>query len=299
MPEFATTPELEIAYEVHGSEDGTPVFLMHGFPDDPRAYDGVWPDLERDGYRVIVPWLRGYGETRFRSGSSLRSGQQAALGADLLALMDAMAVDRAYVGGYDWGGRAACIVAALWPERVLGLVTCGGYNIQDIANSGRGTSARAAYRQWYQWYFNTAAGVRGLTENRRDICRLLWELWCPNYKFDDATYEATAASFDNPDFVDVVIHSYRHRGRNAGGDPALDEIEARLATRPAITVPTVSLQGAVDGPTIVGEDRGRNQFMGSYERRVLTGIGHFIPREDPAAFVEAVRDLERARVATA
>jgi pimeloyl-ACP methyl ester carboxylesterase len=179
---------------------------------------------------------------------------------------------------------------------VHGLVTCGGYNIQDIANAGRPTSARAAYRQWYQWYFNTEAGVRGLTENRREICRLLWELWCPNYRFSDMTYDAAAASFDNPDFVEVVIHSYRHRHRNASGDPALEDIEARLAGQPDIRVPTIALQGAVDGPTVVGEDRAAHHFTSGYERRLLEGVGHFIPREAPAAFVQAVRDLERTRV---
>jgi pimeloyl-ACP methyl ester carboxylesterase len=295
MPEFVTTPLLEMAYESHGPPDGTPVILLHGFPDDPRAYDEVWLDLEHDGYRVIVPWLRGYGETHFLSPSTMRSGQQATLGADLLALMDALSIGRAYVAGYDWGGRAACIAAALWPARVLGLVTCGGYNIQDIANAGRPTTARAAYRQWYQWYFNMEAGRRGLTENRREICRLLWELWCPNYHFDDATFEAAAVSFDNPDFVGIVIHSYRHRQRNAEGDPSLDGIEARLAAQPDITVPTIALQGAVDGPTVIGEDRAARHFSGPYERRVLADVGHFIPREAPAGVVQAIRDLERAR----
>jgi pimeloyl-ACP methyl ester carboxylesterase len=274
--------------------DGTPVFLMHGFPDDARAYDGVWPGLAEVGVRVIVPWLRGYGDTRIRSASAMRSGQQATLGVDLLALMDALSIERAYVAGYDWGGRAACIVAALWPERVLGLVTCGGYNIQDIPNHGRFSTAGAAYRQWYQWYFNTEAGRRGLTDGRREIARLLWELWCPSYRFDDATFEATAASFDNPDFVDVVIHSYRHRGRNAGGDPALDDIEARLAAQPEIIVPTINLIG-LDGPLAAGEDRAASHFTSGYERRLLEGVGHFVPREAPDAVVQAIQDLQASR----
>jgi pimeloyl-ACP methyl ester carboxylesterase len=294
MPEFATTPLLDIAYEAHGPADGTPVFLMHGFPDDVRAYDGVWPALEADSFRVIVPWLRGYGETRIRSAATMRSGQQATLGVDLLALMDELSIERAYVAGYDWGGRAACIVAALWPERVLGLVTCGGYNIQDIPNAGRFTSAGAAYRQWYQWYFNTEAGRAGLTDGRREIARLLWELWCPNYRFDDATFEATAVSFDNPDFVEIVLHSYRHRGRNAPGDPALDDIEVQLAAQPDITVPSINLIG-LDGPFAGGEDRAAWHFTGPYERRLLEGVGHFVPREAPEAFARAIRDLDRAR----
>jgi pimeloyl-ACP methyl ester carboxylesterase len=294
VPDSVRTPTLEIGFEAHGPEGGTPVFLMHGFPDDPRAYDGVWPALAEHGFRAFVPWLRGYGPTRFLSTSTPRSGQQAALGADLLALMDVLAIEKAYVCGYDWGGRAACIVAALWPERVLGLVTCGGYNIQDIANALRPVPAASAYRQWYQWYFNTENGRIGLTENRREICRLLWRLWCPNYEFDDATYEAAAASFDNPDFVDVVIHSYRHRHQNAEGDPALEEIEQQLAKQPDITVPTIALQG-MDGPTHTREDRAARHFSGTYERRVLPGTGHFIPREAPDAVVQAVRDLERER----
>jgi pimeloyl-ACP methyl ester carboxylesterase len=207
--------------------------------------------------------------------------------------MDALRVDRAYVGGYDWGGRAACIVAALWPERVHGLVTCGGYNIQDIANALRPIPAAAAYRQWYQWYFNTENGRVGLSENRREICRLLWQLWCPNYSFDDATYEATAVSFDNPDFVEVVVHSYRHRHQNAAGDPALDDIEVLLAKQPDITVSAIALQGA-DGPTTSTEDRAARHFSGPYKRRVLAGVGHFVPRESPEAVVQAFMDLRKA-----
>jgi pimeloyl-ACP methyl ester carboxylesterase len=296
MPEFARTPVLDIAYEAHGALDGTPVFLMHGFPDDPRAYDGVWPGLAKAGYRVYVPWLRGYGDTRFLSMDTLRSGQQAALGADLLALMDAMAVEKAYVCGYDWGGRAACIVAALWPERVLGLVTCGGYNVQDIASSQKPGSAAGEYRMWYQWYFHTERGRNGLEQDRRGISRLLWQLWSPNMKFDDATFEAAAQSFDNPDFVEVVIHSYRHRHLAAAGDPALEHIETSLAAQPPIGVPTISLVGEVDGigvPEAV--DRHARHFTGPYERRVVPRAGHFVPREAPEAIVDAIATLESRR----
>jgi pimeloyl-ACP methyl ester carboxylesterase len=270
------------------------VVLLHGFPDDPRAYDGVTPLLVSQGCRVLLPWLRGYGATRFLLDSTPRSGQQAALGADVRDFLDALGVERAVVGGYDWGGRGACIVSALWPERATGLVTVGGYNIQDIANSGRPAPAAAEYRLWYQWYFHTERGRRGLAENRMDISRLLWRLWSPNYEFDDATFERTAASFDNPDFVDVVIHSYRHRFGNVPGDPALENIEAQLARRPRITVPAVSLLGEADGLGAPGEkDRHAPSFTGRYERRIVPRAGHFLPREAPEAFAQAVLDVLR------
>jgi pimeloyl-ACP methyl ester carboxylesterase len=296
MPEFARTSVLDVAYEAHGPAGGTPVFLMHGFPDDPHAYDGVWPGLAEAGHRVYVPWLRGYGGTRFRSAETPRSGQQAALGADLLALMDALAVEKAYVCGYDWGGRAACIVAALWPKRVLGLVTCGGYNIQDIASSRKPGFAAGEYRMWYQWYFHTERGRNGLEQDRRGISRLLWQLWSPNMRFDDATFEAAAQSFDNPDFVEVVIHSYRHRHLAAAGDPALEHLETSLAAQPPIGVPTISLVGEVDGigvPEAV--DRHARHFTGPYERRVVPRAGHFVPREAPEAIVDAIATLESRR----
>jgi len=290
MPKTVRTPTLEIAYDEHGPSNGPPFICMHGFPDDPHAYDGVWP-LLADRCRVLVPWLRGYGETRFLSDATPRSGQQAALGADLRDFMDALGIESAVVGGYDWGGRAACIVAALWPQRAHGLVTCGGYNVQNIAASGNPAPAANEYRLWYQWYFHTERGRAGLQQNRGDISRLLWQLWSPNYDFDDATFELAAASFDNPDFVDVVIQSYRHRFGNAPGDPALEDIEAQLAAQPPITVPTISLQGEVDGLGAPGLDRHASHFTGPYERRIVPGAGHFVPREAPEAFAQAVLDL--------
>jgi pimeloyl-ACP methyl ester carboxylesterase len=271
-----------------------PVVLLHGFPDDPRAYDGCITGLVDQGCRVYVPWLRGYGETRFLSAETPRSGQQAALGADLRDFLDALGIERAVVGGYDWGGRAACIVSALWPERVLGLVTVGGYNLQDIAASAKPASAEAEHRMWYQWYFHTERGRNGLEQNRGEISRLLWRLWSPNYEFDDATFEATAKSFDKPDFVDVVVHSYRHRHRAAPGDPALEPIEELLAAQPKISVATVNLLGEVDGLGAPGlEDRHAAHFTGRYERRIVPRAGHFLPREAPEAVVEAVRSLLR------
>lgn len=290
--ETVRTATLEIACEVHGPADGPPVLLMHGFPDDVRTWDGVVPPLVAAGRRVIVPWLRGYGPTRFLDPATPRSGQQAALGADLLALLDALAIPQAVLAGYDWGGRAACIVAALWPGRVRGLVSVGGYNIQNIAAAGRPAPAEQELRFWYQWYFHTERGRAGLQANRRDICRLLWQLWSPNWAFDEATFARTADSFDNPDFVEVVIQSYRHRYGAAAGDPALDSIEAQLAARPPITVPSVALEGEADGvgpPSPI--DRDAKRFTGPYRRQLIPRAGHFLPREAPEVIAAAVLEL--------
>ena len=241
---------------------------------------------------MLAPWLRGYGPTRFLDAATPRSGQQAALGADLLAFMDALDLGSAVLVGYDWGGRAACIVAALWPERCRGLVTVGGYNIQHIATAGRPAAVSEEHRYWYQWYFNTGRGRSGLEQNRREICRFLWQSWSPAWSFDDATFDQTAASFDNPDFVDVIIHSYRHRYGTAVGDPALEWIEQRLAQLPPIVVPTVVLHGGADTvtpPTPGEEDAAR--FLGLFERHVVPNAGHLLPREAPDAVVAAVRSL--------
>jgi pimeloyl-ACP methyl ester carboxylesterase len=283
---------LEIAYLASGPERGIPVVLLHGFPDDAYAYEATLTPLAELGCRLLVPWLRGYGPTRFLTPEVPRSGQQAALGADLRAFLDALDVGSAILVGYDWGGRAACVVAALWPERCRGLVTAGGYNVQDLANANRPGSPADEYKAWYQWYFNTERGRAGLEQNRRDLCRLLWQLWSPTFAFDDATFDRTAASFDNPDFVDVVIHSYRHRRLNAPGDPALEAIEARLAAQPRIAAPTVVLAGEADGVDPPSpDDHDAVHFTGPYERRLLPRVGHFVPREAPDAVVAAVRSL--------
>jgi pimeloyl-ACP methyl ester carboxylesterase len=288
------TEALDIAYEESGPSDGRPAILLHGFPDDIHAYDDVAPPLAAAGWRVIVPYLRGYGPTRFDPATP-RSGQQAALGSDLLALMDALELKQAVLAGYDWGGRAACIVAALWPDRVSGLVSVGGYNIQQIATANQPAPPDAEYRYWYQWYFHTERGRAGLAANRRPLCRLLWQLWSPNYRFDDATYERTAAAFDNPDFVDVVIQSYGVRYAMAPADPAFDEIEARLAARPPIAVPTIVLHGEADGVGPPAQSAGHaRHFTARYERRVIPVAGHFLPREAPQAVVEAIRELASA-----
>lgn len=289
------TGVLEIAYEESGPASGFPVLLLHGFPYDPRAYDEVAPPLAAAGFRVIVPYLRGYGETRFLSSSTMRSGQQGAMGRDVVDLMDALAVPKAVLVGFDWGGRAACVAAALWPERVRGLVSCNGYTIQDIAASVKPAAPEQENRLWYQYYFHTERGRAGLQANRHDFCKLLWKLWSPNWKFDDATYDRTAASFDNPDFVDVVIHSYRHRFGYVAGDPAYDAIEAALAKQPRITVPTIALQGGGDGVNAAGASAAQARFFtGRYDYRVIPRIGHDVPQEAPAETARAALDLLRA-----
>jgi pimeloyl-ACP methyl ester carboxylesterase len=289
------TPDLEIAYEESGPAGGVPVVLLHGFPDDVRAWDGVGAPLAAAGHRVLVPYLRGYGPTRFLDPQAPRTAQQAAIGRDLLDFLDALALPPAALAGYDWGGRAACIAAILRPERVRALVSIGGgYNVQNTLAAPHPASARQERANWYQWYFNTERGRAGLTANRRDICRLLWQDWSPGYRFDDATFEATATSFDNPDFVPVVIHSYRHRHGHAPGEPRFDTIERRLAERPPITVPSMILHGAEDGVDPPERtERHVAMFPPGTERRVVAGAGHFFPREQPGAVVDALRALLR------
>lgn len=289
---MVTAGALDVAVELHGPEDGQVVILLHGFPDDARAWDGVAPALAAQGFRVVVPYLRGYGPTRYRDAATPRSGQQAALGADLLALMDAMGIGRALLAGYDWGGRAACIVAALWPERVAGLVSANGYNIQDIAGSAQPAAPEQEARYWYQWYLHTERGVRGIEQDRRAFCRVLWRMWSPSWQFSEAEFERTAASWDNPDFVATVVQSYRHRHRAAPGDPALERIEARLATRPPIAIPAVVLHGAEDGVDPPGNSEGAARwFRGAFRREVVDGAGHFLPREKIQPWIASLRQL--------
>lgn len=289
---FVRTSMLDVAYEAHGPIEGEPVILLHGFPYDPRGYDEIAPTLAERGYRVLVPYLRGYGPTRFINDQVMRSGQQAALAKDLLDFMDALAIPQATLAGFDWGGRAACIVAALWPERVRGLVTGDGYNIQDIAKSLTPRAPQTEHRLWYQYYFHTQRGVDGLTVNRRELCELLWRLWSPTWREGPSLYGNTAPSFDNPDFVAVVIHSYRHRFMYAPGDPALEFIEQALVPQPAISVPSISLCGADDGvgpPSQEDEDVGL--FSGFYRRRVLPGVGHNVFQEAPKVTLDALLEL--------
>jgi pimeloyl-ACP methyl ester carboxylesterase len=289
------TAVLDVAYEASGPDGGLPVLLLHGFPYDPRSFDAAVEIINEAGFRTIVPWLRGYGGTTFLSADTLRSGEQAALGQDLKELLDALGIRKAVLGGYDWGGRAACVVSALWPERVAGLVSCTGYNIQDIANSSKPADPAQEARYWYQYYFHTERGRNGLIEKRSEVCRLLWKMWSPTWAFDDATFDRSAASFDNEDFVDVVIHSYRHRFSNAAGDPRYASIEARLAAQPKINVPTINLYGAADGVHPMPDaDNQSKHFTGPYERRVLENVGHNPPQEAPRAFADAILQLCRS-----
>ncbi|MFM9938248.1 MAG: alpha/beta fold hydrolase [Hyphomicrobiaceae bacterium] len=284
-----TAGQLHVAYLEYGETAGWPCIMCHGFPYDVHAYAEVAPTLAAAGARVIVPHLRGYGPTRFVAADTPRSGEQAALGADLLALMDALEVKQAVVGGYDWGGRAACIVSALWPERVQALVSGNSYNIQNIAKALQPARPDQEAAYWYQYYFHSERGRRGLTENRRGITELLWKMWSPKWSFDAATFARSAAAFDNPDFVDVVIHSYRHRFGLVPGDPAVADIEARLAAQPAISVPTITIDGDADG---VGGHTAHHaaKFTGPYEHRVFRDAGHNLPQEKPAEWTKAVLD---------
>ena len=283
---------LDVALYEIGPADGPPVLLMHGFPYDIHAYGEVAPVLAARGCRVIVPYLRGFGPTRFLNDATPRSGEQAALGADLLALMDALAIPRAVLAGYDWGGRAACVVAALWPERCAGLVSLNSYNIQNIAMAMTPDTPENEHSLWYQYYFHNERGRAGLAADRRGICGLLWKLWSPTWNFDAATFERSAAAFDNPDFVDVVIHSYRHRFGLVAGDPALLDIERRLAAQPAITVPSITFDGLDDGvrPPAPAAQHAR-QFTGPRSHRIVPGVGHNLPQEVPQVFAEAVFEL--------
>jgi len=285
------TATLEIAYDEHGPAGGPPVLLLHGFPYSVQSYEQVAPALAEAGCRVIVPHLRGHGATRFLDPATPRSGEQAALGADVRDLMDALSIPRAVLAGYDWGGRGACAAAALWPGRVRGLVSITGYNIQDIAAAAQPGPAEQEWRWWYQYYFHTPRGVAGLTQNRREIARLLWRLWSPAWSFTDAQFDASAAAFDNPDWVEVVVQSYRHRFGQAPGDPALRSIEAALAARPPITVPTVVLHGAEDGVSPVKGSEALGRFTGGVRREVVPVAGHNLPQETPEPVVRAVLEL--------
>jgi pimeloyl-ACP methyl ester carboxylesterase len=285
---------LDVAYHAAGPDDGPPVFLMHGFPYDIHAYVDVVPLLVAQGCRVFVPYLRGFGPTRFLRDDTPRSGEQAALGHDLKALMDALHIPRAVLAGYDWGGRAACVVAALWPERCAGLVSFNSYNIQDIARAMTPDTPANEHSLWYQYYFHSERGRRGLAQDRRGLCRLLWRLWSPTWRFDDATFERSAAAFDNPDFVDVVIQSYRHRFGLVAGDPALADVEAALARQPPITVPTLTFDGADDGVRPpAAPSQHAHRFTGPRTHTVVPGVGHNMPQEVPGVFAQAVMRLVR------
>ncbi|HEX2672136.1 MAG TPA: alpha/beta hydrolase [Polyangiaceae bacterium] len=283
---------LNVGYFEIGPKDGPVVVLLHGFPYDIHSYVDVAPLLATRGCRVIVPHLRGHGTTRFQADSTPRSGQQAAIGADLLALMDALELPRAVVAGYDWGGRAACVAAALWPERCAGLVSVNSYLIQDISKAALPSPAKVEAGLWYQYYFQTERGRAGLTANRRDIAQILWARNSPTWQFDDATFERSAASFENPDYVDVVIHSYRHRLGFASGSPEYESMEQVLATQPRISVPTITLDGEADGVVPATDGKATAQrFSGERQHRIVPNAGHNLPQENPQAFADAVWEL--------
>lgn len=292
MDRTVQTPVLDIGYVESGNSTGFPVILLHGFPDDVHAYDAVSRPLAQAGYRVLVPYLRGYGRTHFRDPSSPRMAEQAAIGQDVIDFADALTLPRFAVAGYDWGGRAACIAAALHPDRVRAAVLVGGYSIQDVFSAPRPAPPQVESAFWYQWYFNTERGRIGLAQNRRALCRLLWQQWSPTWHFADAAYDETAPSFDNPDFVDCVIHSYRHRNLNAKGEARFDAVERRLAGRPKIDVPAILIYGADDGLAKPSADgtADRALFSRLVDRRIVPG-GHFLPRENPDAVSSALIEL--------
>lgn len=288
---------LEVGYYELGTPNGPPVLLLHGFPYSIDSFVDVAPLLATRGCRVIVPFLRGHGSTRFLESGTARSGQQGAIGVDVVALMDALRIERAVLAGYDWGGRAACVAAALWPDRCTGLVSVNSYLIQDIAKAAVPLSPAVESGLWYQFYFGTERGRVGLTANRRDIARVIWTRNSPTWHFDEATLEQYAGAFENPDYVDVVIHSYRHRLGLADGYAAYADVESRLAALPAITVPAITLDGKADGvvPATDGKSSAA-KFLGPRSHRVIENAGHNLPAEAPTAFADAVWELASASV---
>jgi pimeloyl-ACP methyl ester carboxylesterase len=286
------TDVLDIGYFEAGPSDGPVVLLLHGYPYDIHSFVDVAPSLAANGCRVIVPYLRGHGSTRFLDAAAPRAGQQGAIGADVIALMNALKISTAVFAGFDWGGRAACVAAALWPERCKGLVSVNSYLIQDIANAMTPIPAKNESGLWYQYYFQTERGRRGLAADRRGIARVIWTRNSPSWRFDDATFDRTATAFDNPDYVDVVIHSYRHRLGLAPGYAPYDEIERKLASQPNIAIPAITLDGLADGnyPATDGSATGA-KFSGPRVHRRVPDAGHNLPQEAPVAFADAIMEL--------
>ncbi|KAI0409207.1 Alpha/Beta hydrolase protein [Xylaria palmicola] len=284
------TPILEIAYHEHGAPDGWPVVLAHGFPYDVHAYDDVVPALVAAGARVIVPYARGFGPTRFLRPGTMRSGQQAALASDIVDLLDALGIPRATLAGFDWGGLASCVAAALWPERVSGLVSYAGYDIVDVAAQRDPCPAGLECVMWYQHLFQSERGRQCLAQDRKALCRILWGQWSPAWRFTDEVFDRTAASFENPDFVDVVVHAYRFVHGKEAGDPSLDSLERMLMAKPKITVPCVTLDGTQDPLKPGGSASHAEMFVGRHERRIFE-VGHAFPAEAPGAFARAIIDV--------
>jgi pimeloyl-ACP methyl ester carboxylesterase len=284
---------LNVGYVEAGKSDGPVVILLHGWPYDIHSFVDVIPRLSAQGYHVIVPYLRGYGTTTFLSSTTPRNGQQAVLAVDIIALMDALRIDRAIVGGFDWGARTANIIAAIFPERCKGLVSVSGYLIGSQAAGKAPLPPAAEYQWWYQYYFATERGRAGYERYRSDFARLIWQLASPRWDFDDPTFQRSAAAFDNPDHVSIVIHNYRWRLGLAEGEPQYDELEQRLAKAPNISVPTITLEGDANGAPHPEASAYASKFSGRYEHRIIKGgIGHNMPQEAPQAFAQAIIDVD-------
>ena len=285
---------LNVGYAEAGPADGPPVILLHGWPYDIYSYVDVAPLLAEAGYRVIVPYLRGYGSTRFLSSDAVRNGQPSALALDVIALMDALKIPKAILGGFDWGARTANIVAALWPERCKAMVSVSGYLIGSQAAGKVPLPPKAELQWWYQFYFATERGRDGYDRYRRDFAKLIWQIASPKWNFDDAIFDRSAASFDNPDHVAIVIHNYRWRMGLAEGEPKYDAFEKRLAEAPVIAVPTITMEGDANGAPHPEPAAYRGKFSGRYESRIITGgIGHNLPQEAPAAFARAIVEVDK------
>jgi pimeloyl-ACP methyl ester carboxylesterase len=284
---------LSVGYAEAGPAGGPAVILLHGWPYDIHSFADVTPVLASAGYRVIVPFVRGYGTTRFLSDDTPRNGQQAALAADVIALMDALGIEKAILGGFDWGARSAGAVAALWPGRCTALVSVSGYLIGSQAAGAAPLPPRAEHAWWYQYYFATERGRAGYGTYRREFSKLIWQLASPQWAFDDATFARSAAAFDNPDHVAIVIHNYRWRISLAAGEPHYDDLEARLAEAPAITVPTITLEGDANGAPHPDPSSYAGKFTGKYAHRTIEGgVGHNLPQEAPQAFAQAIADVD-------
>lgn len=291
-----TTELLKIAYHDVGPSNGKVVLLGHGWPYSPMAYAEVTPALARRGYRVVVPYLRGHGPTRFLKPDTFRSGQPAALGSDVISLMDALRIRSAIFGGYDWGGRGLNVAAALWPERCTGLVSVNNYLIPNLANVDNPDPVATEAAHWYFYFFLTERGRRGLAEQTKDLARVVWLKNSPEWKFSEKALDDAAAMFDNPDYVDIVIHVYRHRQLAAPGDPRYDALEKKLLTQPKITMPAVTLDGASDGSVPPTDGKASAKFFaGPRVHHVIAKAGHNLPQETPKAFVDAVLEVARLR----
>jgi pimeloyl-ACP methyl ester carboxylesterase len=283
---------LDVAYAELGPVAGRPILLLHGWPYDIHAFAEAAPLLAERGYRVVAPYLRGFGATQFRDADAIRNGQQSALAVDALALMDALSIERAVIAGFDWGARTTVAMAALWPERCKAIVSVSGYILANIAANQRPLPPRAELGWWYQYYFATDRGRLGYQQNRDEFARLIWQLASPQWRFDEATFQRSAAALDNSDHIDIVIHNYRWRLGLAQGEAQYDELEQALQRRPIITVPAITIGSDFDGAAVDGAAY-RDRFSGPYAHRMLPGIGHNVPQEAPRAFADAIIDADR------